>query len=208
MPLVPATPLSKSLGEFNVGLTAAIAFLNPLSAQLDLLLSLGLGPYQADLAVQFNVALSASATLSLQISNPLASLQLAISALAQLQAALTAALSLPTVSLSLSAELSASMALSAALALKLGGLQLLIAAAIEIKIAALKFSADLALSLSLPGFAGFTFQGEAMNTTGGQINALFSAGFPDFAPGTTVWGIVLMVKDESLFNAMSAIITV
>lgn len=208
MAIIPADPISQTLGEFNVGLAAAIGLLNPLSAQLDLLLSLGLGPLMADLSVQLNVSLAMQATLSLQVSDPTVSLQLAISALAQLQAALSAALSLPTISVSISAELSAAVSLSAALALKLGGLKLLIEAALQIKIAAVKFAADFALSLSLPGFAGFTFQGDRMDVTGGQINTLFTNGFTGFAGDETVWGIVLMVKSYSLFTAMSAIITV
>jgi hypothetical protein len=208
MTISPNPPVSQTLGDFNIGLAAAIGLLNPLSAQLDLLLSLGLGPLMADLSVQLNVSLAMQATLSLQISDPTVSLQLAISALAQLQAALSAALSLPTISVSISAELSASVALSAALALKLGGLQLLIQAALQIKIAAMKFAADFALSLSLPGFSGFTFQGEPLSTTGGQINALFSAGWAGFDTDPNVWGIVLMVKDAALFTSMSAIITV
>jgi hypothetical protein len=206
MPL--STPVGGSLGDFNVGLSGAIAFLNPLSAQLDLLISLGLGPYQADLSVQFNVALSATATLSLQISDPTIGLQMAISALAQLQAALTAALSLPTISLSLSAELSASFALAAALSLKLGGLKLLIEAAIQIKIAAMKFVADLALGLSLPGAAAFSFADDTMIVTGGQIQTLFSAPLVGINPGDVVYGIVLMTKLPAVSAALDAIIQV
>jgi hypothetical protein len=208
MPIDPNPPISQTLGDFNVGLSAALGLLNPLSAQLDLLLALGLGPFQADLALQLNASLALQATLTLQISDPTLSLQLAISALAQLQAALAAALTLPTISVSIGAELSATASIAAALSLKLGGLKLLIEAALALKIAAVKLAADLALSMSLPGFAGFTFQGDPMAATGGQINTLFTGGFPGFLPTDTVYGIVLMVKDFSLFASMSAIITV
>jgi hypothetical protein len=210
MPL--STPVGGSLGSFNAGLTGAIALLNPLSANLDLLISLGLGPYQADLSVQFNAALSASATLTLQISDPLANLRLAISAVAQLQAALQAALSLPTITIGLSAELSASMALAGALSFKLGGIKLLLEAAIQIKIAAMKFVGDLQVGLSLLGAAAFSFSGDPMDVTGGQIQALFAGpiGPPgqEIQPTDIVHGVVLMTKLPAVKAALNVIIPV
>lgn len=206
MPL--STPVGGSLGTFNVGLSASLGLLNPLSAQLDLLLALGLGPFMADLSAQFNMSLALQATLTLQISDPTAALRAAIAAIMQLIAALQAALQLPTISVGLSAELSASFALAAALSLKLGGLKLLIEAALAIKIAAMKFAADMAANLTLPGAAAFSFSGDAMSTTGSQIQSLFSSTLVGIQPTAVVYGVVLLTALPAVSTALSAIITV
>ena len=101
------TPVGASLITFNVGLAAAVPVLGLLGAQIDALLSIGLGPFMAEISASFNASIALQATLNLQISGgAVFALQAAISALAQLQAALSAALTLPAISLSLSAELS------------------------------------------------------------------------------------------------------
>lgn len=226
-----STPSGGTLGSFNVGLAAALGLIYPLgisleglSAQLDALLSIGLGPFQAELSLQFNAALAAQATLTLQIGDPTVALQLALSALAQLQAALTAALAFPPINISLSAELSAAVALGAALAARLGLIKIAIEAAIKVKLAGLKLllgtldaAAQLEAKIALPGAYAFSFEDpdpggigeENLQTLGNQIQALFSGGVGSIAstdPG--VYGIVLMTKLPAVQAALSAIITV
>jgi hypothetical protein len=154
---VPEAYRAIDLIDFNVGAAGAVAFLNPLGAQLDALLALGLGPFQATLAAQFNAALAASASLSLSIGDPTVALRLAIAAVAQLQAALAAALSLPPIQLSLNAELTAAASLAATLQVQLGGLQLLIRAALAIKIPAIQAAAVLSAALSVGPFFAISF---------------------------------------------------
>lgn len=206
------TPVGANLIDFNVGLAAAVGVINPLSAQLDALLSLGLGPFEAELAASFNASLAAQATLTLQIGDPFASLQLAIAALAQLQAALIAALTFPIPSLSISAELSASIALAGALSARLGLLKLLIEAALRIKFGAVQLAADLSAAINLgPAFA-FTFAGDTLAVTGGQISALFAGGLSDppasILPGEVVTGVIILTKVPAVGVALNAIITV
>lgn len=206
---------SGSLGSFNIGLAVAAGLINPLSAQLDALLAVGLGPFMAEISAQFNASLAATATLSLQVGNPLAALQLAISALAQLQAALQAALSLPPITLSLSAELSASVALAAALAARIGLLKLAIAAALEIKIGAVQAAAGLAAQLSLPGFVAVSFAGETFAVNGAKIATLLGGGTVDgealtglLPTDTVAYGVLLAASSPSAGAALSAIIQV
>lgn len=210
MPL--GTPVGADLIDFNVGLAAAVGVINPLSAQVDALLSVGLGPFQAQLSASLNASLAASATFSLQIGDPLAALQLAISALAQIQAALQLALQFPPIQLSLSAELSASAALAASLSAQLGLLNLAIQAALQIKLGAVKLAAELTANLSAGPVFAFTFSGDTLSTTGTQIQGLFAAGLVDgpasIAPGEVVDGVVLLTKVPSVSAALSAIITV
>lgn len=202
---------SATLGELNVGLAGAVGFLNPLSAQIDALLALGIGPFEADLALQFNAALAAQATISLQIGNPLAALQAAISALAQLQAALQLALTLPPVQLSLSAELTASAALAATLSAKLGSLSILVQAALGIKIPAVQLAAELSASLSagpvfLHQFTGDTLSG-TMNDIGSFSSGMSDPGNPsnDITPGEQVSGFLFTTKNPTAFVSMQAI---
>src|SRR3954462_14766503 len=102
-----------TLGSINLGLSTANIYLPALMAQIDVAISAGLGPLKFDLAAQLNATIAAQATLAIQVSNPLASLQLSLNALVQLQAQLQLALSLPSISVSLTAELSATAALAA-----------------------------------------------------------------------------------------------
>lgn len=210
-----------------MGLAAAIGLIYPLgisweglAAQLDALLSIGLGPFMAELSLQFNASLAAQATLTLQIGDPTLSLQLAISALAQLQAALAASLAFPPINLSLSAELSASIALAAALSARLGLIKIAIEIALKVKIAGIKLllgtleaTANLEANLTLPGAWAFSFEdggGEDLQTLGNQIQALFAGGIGgDIDPTDTgVYGVVLMTKLPAVQAALSAIITV
>lgn len=232
-----SNPFGGSLVDFNVGLSAAIALIYPigislegLSAQIDALLSIGLGPFQAELALQFNAALAAQATLTLQIGigDPLVSLELAIAALAQLQAALTAALQFPPINLSLSAELSASVALAGALSARLGLLSLAIQAAIKIKLAGLKLllgtleaTADLEAQINVGPAWAFNFSDpdpggpgeETLADIGEQIRTMFTTtgvgtGGDAILPShNDVYGIVLMCRAAPAVQAgLSAII--
>jgi len=197
-----------TLGSLNVGLSAALGFLYPLGAQIDLLIGLGLGPYEFDLALQFDASLALQATFGLQIGDPLVALQLAIQAVAQLQASLQAALTLPPITLSLSAELGASVALAGALSAKLGGLKLLIEAALNVKIPAMKLAADLTASLSAgPAFL-LSFTG-GLGAVGGEINTDFGSGLThgsnNISPGDDVLGIILVTKNPTAKTAISAL---
>lgn len=210
MPL--GTPVSGTLGSFNVGLSAAAAFLAPLSVQIDALIAVGLGPFQADLAANLNAALAAQATLTLQISDPFANIKIFLAAIAQLQAALQAALAFELPSTSLGAELTAAAAIVGTVSVQLGLINAAISAALAIKIPALKALANLAASLNAgPAFA-FTFSGDSLQVTGNQIQALFAAGLSDppnaINPPDGVAGIVLLSSVPSVQAALFAIITV
>ena len=201
---------SGTLLSVNVGLAAALGFLFPLGAQIDALLALGLGPFQADLALQFNAAIALKATLSLSIGDPLLGLNLALAALAQLQAALQAALSLPPIQLSLGAELGATAALAGALSFKLGGIALLIELALAIKIPALKAAAELQAALGLGPVFLHTFDSVDLATAGAEISAAMSAGFSnggDVIPdtGTPVFGVVFTTAVPAVQTSMGLI---
>jgi len=207
---------SGTLGELNIGLAAAVGFINPLGAQLDALIGLGLSPLQVDLAAQFNAALAAQATLSLQVTDPLAAIRAALAAVIQLQAALTAALALPPLHLGLSAELSASAALAGALSAKIGGLRLLIAAALQVKIPAIRAAATLGAHLAAGPAIVLVFDGIAdatpLATIGSLIQAKFAGGVTHdgntILPGDPVSGIMIITKGAAVFASLSAIIQV
>src|SRR5690606_41872256 len=86
---------SYNLGQINLGLSAGLGLLNPLTAQLDLFLtsSFGFGAFMADLQTQFSAAIAAQASISLQLGNPTLAIQMAITSFGQMAAALQAALS-------------------------------------------------------------------------------------------------------------------
>lgn len=204
---------SGTIGSINVALSAAInGYMFPLTAQIDAMLALGLGPFEFDLALQFDAALALQATLSLQIGDPLAGIQLVLSALAQLQAALQVALALPPISLSLGAELTATAALAGTLAAKLGGLQAMISAALAIKIPAVNFAAQLAASLGLgPAFL-ISIDSTTLAAAGSEIGTLFSGGLNDPVEGNSiasdegpVSGIILLTKNPAVGVAFNAL---
>jgi hypothetical protein len=210
MPL--GTPISGTLGSFNVGLSAAVGFLVPLGIQLDALIALGLGPFQLDLSARLNAALSAQAGLAISIGNPLASLQILLAAVASLQAALQGALAFNLgLNVSISAQFSLMAALSGSLAIQLGGLSLAIRLALQIKIPALRAAAELAASLNAgPAFA-FTYNG-ALGTVGSELGALYAAGLVDGSnvinPTDDVYGVTLLSSVPSVQAALQAIIQV
>lgn len=162
--------------SINVGLAAALGFMVPMGAQIDALIALGLGPAEFDLAASFNAALSAQATLTLQIGDPTVAIQIALQAVMQLQAALQASLTLPPVTLSLNAELSATAALAASLAAKLGSIKLLIEASLAVKIPAMKLAGDLTAALSAGGTVFLQYFDGQLDSVGGEVASAFGSG--------------------------------
>jgi hypothetical protein len=216
---IPEAYRAISLFDFNVGAAAAVAFLNPLAAQIDGLISLGLGPFQVSLAAQFNAALAASATLALTISigdlSLLATLKASIAALAQLSAALSASLAfgLPPISLGLSAELSATAALAAALKVQLGGLNILIKAALAVKIPAIRAAASLTAALGAGPFFAISFNNVTLQqatdwlsneVAGGGLNADAQT----LLPGDQTFGVFIFGTSPSFQASFDAIIHV
>lgn len=203
---------SGGLGEFNVGLNAAVGFLNPLGAQIDALISAGLGPFQADLSARLNAALAAQAGLALQVSvNPIASLQVLLSAVAGLQAALQAALSLSLglgVNTQLSAQLSVVSALSGTLAVQLGALKLAVQLALQVKIPALRLAAELNASLTANPVFFIVYEGN-LGTVGSELQAAYNAGLVDgsnqILPTSDVYGITLLSDVNIVKDALKTI---
>lgn len=203
-----------TLGEINLGASAAVGFLFPLSAQLDAMLGLALGPLQVDLGLQLNAALGLQATLALNFGNPLAALQAALAAVAQLQAALTAALSLPPVQLTLGAELGASAALAGALAAKLGVINVAVQAALRVKIPAVKSAASIAAALGAGPAMVLSFDGISDGTNlaavGSLIQSKFAAGLSvdsvDISPAEPVSGIIILTTGASVYGSLGVII--
>lgn len=202
----------------NVGLAVAAGLLVPVSAQIDALISIGLGPFMAELQVQFSASLAAQATLSLQIGDPTIALQLAINALAQLQAALAAALSLPPVNLSIAAELSAQVALAAALAARLGLIEAAIQVALQLKLAALEAAADLQASLTAGPVSAIALDGsggETWSSAGAKLASLLNGETVDgesitgLNPSDPITGAVLLITGSaSVATALDVIIKV
>lgn len=219
---VPEAYRAIALLDFNVGAAAAVTFLNPLSAQLDALIALGLGPFQASLAAQFNAALAAQASLSLSISlgdlGLIASLKASIAALAQLQAALAGALALglPPLQLGLTSELSVTAALAATLKVKLGGIQLLIKAALAVKLPAIQAAAGLTAAMSAGPFFAVSFGltspttlQEASDWLAGEVaGGGLAADSQLLAPGDQTYGVFIFGVNPALSGSFSAIISV
>jgi hypothetical protein len=207
---------SGTLGEFNVGAAAAVALISPLSAQIDALLSLGIGKLQADIAARLNAALVAQANLSLQIGlgdvGLIASLKASIAALGALQAALAAGLKLPPVQLSIGAELGAAASLAVTLKAQLGGLKALINAALAVSVPAVNLAAQLSASLGAGPFFALSLGNTTLAALGSELQSAFSSGLEDngnqILPGDSVFGVLLICKDPALSAALQAIIVV
>lgn len=206
--------------DFNIGAAAAVAFLNPMGAQIDALIALGLGPFGLSLGAQFNAALAAQASLSLSLSigdvGLLASLKASIAALAALQAALAASLALGLPPIQLSLELSATAALAASLSLQLGSIQLLIKAALAIKIPAIKAAARLSAALNVGPFVCISFSGTTVRNVStflagevatGQLYAAADGISLDVDQGD-VFGVLLFGPEPSAKGSFDAIIAV
>src|SRR3972149_2424047 len=162
------TRASKTLGEFNVGLAAALGFLNPLGAQIDALIGIGLGPLTFDLNARLNVLLSAQMNIGLQLAlDPRARLTALLSALASLQAAIAGALSIELAA-KMTIEVGLLGAITGAIGIQLGGLQLAISLALAIKIPALRLGGRMAAAVSAgPAFA--TVSTGTMNEVGSDL---------------------------------------
>lgn len=204
---------SYTLGQVNVGLAVGLGLMNPLLLQLDLMLTgqFGLGPFLADIQVQFNAAISATLQLSIGISDPLAALRALLQALVQVQASLAVALSfpLPIISIQASAQISAIASLSAALTLKIGGIKALLQAGLAVKIPALQFIAQISAAMSAGPVHLVSFTGDNLLNTGTQISAQFASGLGPsnpIAPGEQVSGILIVTKDPAVFAALGVIL--
>lgn len=204
---------SYTLGEVNIGLAIGIGLMNPLLLQLDLFLTgqFGLGPFLAEVQVQFQAAIAATLQLSIGISNPLQALQALLAALVQLQASIAVALAfpLPIISIQASAQLSAIVSLTGALALKIGGIKALLSAGLAVKIPALKFVGQIAAALSAGPVHLLKFTGDPLSTAGALIQSQFAAGLgpsDPIGPATLVDGIIIVTKDPAVFNALGVIL--
>lgn len=202
---------SFTLLDVNVGLAAAVGLLNPLAAQLDAVIALGLGPLQAQLAAELQAVLGINASLALSF-NPLASIQAALTALAALQAALQAALAIPN--LEINASIAANLQVAAVLQAQLGLLNAIISASIAIKIPAIQALAQLNAALSAGpvtllsfGVDSGSFTPLSLTTIGGQVQAAFSTGVAGpINPGDLVAGVILVTASPTAFAGIQAIL--
>jgi hypothetical protein len=202
---------SFTLLEINAATAASLTVFLPLLAQFDLNLG-GLAAAQSDISLQFNAALAASVSLSLEASNPLAGFQASLQGLGQLQASLQLALSLglPTVSAELNTGLSAQLAVTAALGARVGIVVGLIEASIAIKRAALNFVEELQASLGAGPVFLLRFDGN-LATAGSDLGGVFGAGLLDplnsneIQPTDSVHGLVLVTRDPGAWVAMQTL---
>lgn len=209
-----------SLGGINIGVSDLSSIINPLAAQLDAAISLGLSPVQVDLAASLDASLSLQASLSLSVTDPVAGIRAALQAIVELQASLSAALALPPLQLpEVDAQISASAALTASLSARLGAIQVLIDAMLAIKIPALQL-ADLPLAagpLILFVFDGMDVLGGGglmtLQEVGDQVQSLFSGtigniGTPaeEIQPADFVSGVIMVTKLPPAFVALQSII--
>lgn len=202
-----------TLGAINVAAFNANVFLPSLSAQIDSVLALGLGPAKFDVSSQLNATLAAQATFTVQVSNPLDVLRQALAAVAQLQASLSLALTLPPVQLSFAAELGATAALAGSLTARLGAIEGLISAALAAKLPAIRFSQGLGDALGVGPAILLEFNGIADGTTmasiGNLIQTKFSGpvtfGGDTINPGDFVSGIILMTTASPVFTQMAVL---
>jgi hypothetical protein len=203
-----------TLGEVNLAAAAAVSFMVPLSAQLDLAIfgQFGLGAIQADLSAQFNSALALNATLSLSISNPIASFQSALASLGQLTAALQAALAagIPTMGAEITASLSSSAAITAALGAKVTGISSLVEAALQVKFGAGQFVGELQANLGAGSVDVLTFGFDApmpAAQVGIEAGAVFQA-LPGILPTDPVSGVMIVTKNPAAAAAIATLFKV
>jgi hypothetical protein len=192
---------TQNLLEFNAGASAALAVINPLSAQIDFALfgSLGIGALQANLQAQLQAALKASFDIGLNISNPLIGFQLALSGIAGLSAQISAALSgaLPAVSIDATGQLSATAALAAILQLQIGGLEALISGALKVKLPAVGLAADFALKLQAGPIKVLAWDGQDMSSVESEIHSRITPAFS----GST-YGMIIVTQSSAAWDAM------
>jgi hypothetical protein len=193
-----------SLFDVNVGLAGALGVINPLAAQLDAALSLGILPFQAELSAQLD------ASVALSLTMPSVSLAAALSAMADIQAsiqaALAAAITMPGVGIS--ADLSASIAA------KLGLLSVLIDGMLAVKIPALGLAGELAAALAagpvvLLAFDGVVSSPATMQEIGAAIATKFGGPVGE-SPNTiqssdNIVGMMIIAKGSAVFTAFGGI---
>lgn len=211
--LLQPTPMT--LGEFNLAAAGAATVLLPLSVQLDLALTgpFGIGALQADLQTQFNTAISATAALSISLTNPLASYQLALTSLVQVQATIAAALAagVPTIGVEIGGQLSASAALSASLGVKLAGISAAIQAGLQVKVQALQVLGELEAHLSAGEIAvlGIGFDGPTTAAAAGSgLQGFLNGGIPGILASDQVYGVAIITKDPAASAAIQAMFKV
>ena len=212
---VPDQYRALDLGGFNPGVSGANALLTPLCAQLDSLISAGIGPFQRSLGNQFNAALSAQAQLGLELvnGNIFDVIKQALAALAQLQAALALSLGAPPPELSVSTSLSSTAALVGALKIQLAAIKQLIKAALAVKAPALSLSAVLTDALGQGPFIAVSFSSVQLQAVSSWLSSEVSGGGLS-ADGTTIgstdptFGVLIFGKDSSTKAALDAIISV
>lgn len=207
--VVPPSPMT--LGEVSVAAAAAVNFMIPLSAQLDLALfgEFGLSSIQADLSAQFNAALSLQASLSVSVSNPIAAFQAALAALVQVQANIQAALSagIPTMGVDIGVSMSASAAITGALGAKLGGISALLEAALQVKLGATQFAGELQASLGAGPIDVLTFGFDTPMTAtqvGTEAGAVFQA-LPGISPSDQIYGVMIVTKSPAASAAIAGL---
>jgi hypothetical protein len=187
-----------TVGDVNFAAAAAVGFINPLGAQIDAFLGATLGPFQAELQAQLQANIDVGIGLGLSITNPFASLEAVLIAIANLQAAISAGLTLPAIQLN--AELTANADLIAGLEIKLGILDLAVQALLNIKIPALGLAADATAALAGPGVVLLEMTPNTLAAHGAEINNLFGVtGITGIAPGDTgVVGYILVAKTPGI----------
>lgn len=211
---IPDAYRAVSLGEFNVGAAAAVGLLNPLAAQIDGLIALGLGPFQASLNTQFNAALAAQMQLSIiGVNDTLAALKASIAAVVSLQASLQAALALGLPPISLGAEIGAQGALALTLKAQLAGLQGLIRAALAAKVPAIQGASALGGALSAGPFFAVSFSGVQLQAVSSWLASEVAAGGLSadsqvLASNEQTFGVLVFGTNPSFQAAFGAIIAV
>jgi hypothetical protein len=214
MPATIDEIVTGNLLSINEGLGLAVGVLNPLAAQLDLSLSIGLSPLKSNISAALEAALGFNAALNIAFTDPFANIRAALEALIQLQASLSLALSLPPLALpEISLEIGFTAELIASLSLQLGGLDLAIDAALAIKIPAVRLAADLNAALSAGPAVLLAFDGISdptnMQTIGNLIATKFSSpvgAFPDtIDPTDDIAGIMIITAAPSAYVGLEVI---
>ena len=204
--------LSGTIGEVNEGLGFATGALNPLAAQLDLSLSLGLSALQSNIRGSLSAAVGVNASLTVSFDDPLAALRASLFAAIELQASLTLALSLPPLVLpEIALDLAASASLVASLSFQLGGIDLAIQGALAIKIPAQRLAADLNVALGLGPMVLLAFDGLADGTSMQDIGDLIatkfssSLGTPQIDPPDPISGIIIITTATAAYAALNVV---
>lgn len=211
---------SLPLGAINVSANTALTLAIPLLTQIDLLLTspFGLASISADLAAQLQGQLALQASLKASLvptSNVAASLRAVLNIQAQIQGLLAGAASLkalialgvPSISLQIASSISASAALSGKLAVRVGGIKALLQATLTVKNPAVTFFADLSAHLAAGPVVLLSVGAGGTNTlasAGDQLKTLLNTGVGGLSPSDTVYGLVLLTKEPSVWASLQA----